>query len=69
MAPEYMKGIFSVKSDVFSFGVLLLEILTGKKNWKFINSNGDTNLLICVSYFDPLRFDLFLLLFFLSFVI
>ncbi|RWR88285.1 cysteine-rich receptor-like protein kinase 10 isoform X2 [Cinnamomum micranthum f. kanehirae] len=33
MAPEYaMDGLFSVKSDVFSFGVLLLEILSGKKN-------------------------------------
>ncbi|KAF8036463.1 hypothetical protein BT93_C2245 [Corymbia citriodora subsp. variegata] len=33
MSPEYaMKGIFSVKSDVFSFGVLLLETVTGRKN-------------------------------------
>ncbi|XP_064963200.1 receptor-like serine/threonine-protein kinase SD1-8 [Musa acuminata AAA Group] len=33
MSPEYaMDGIFSVKSDVFSFGVLLLEIVSGKKN-------------------------------------
>ncbi|XP_044481977.1 cysteine-rich receptor-like protein kinase 15 [Mangifera indica] len=33
MAPKYaMEGLFSVKSDVFSFGVLLLEILSGKKN-------------------------------------
>ncbi|GKV37385.1 hypothetical protein SLEP1_g45419 [Rubroshorea leprosula] len=33
MAPEYaMRGLFSVKSDVFSFGVLLLEIISGKKN-------------------------------------
>ncbi|MQM01566.1 hypothetical protein Taro_034323 [Colocasia esculenta] len=33
MPPEYaMKGLFSTKSDVFSFGVLLLEILSGKKN-------------------------------------
>uniref|UniRef100_A0A6N2NKX6 Uncharacterized protein n=1 Tax=Salix viminalis TaxID=40686 RepID=A0A6N2NKX6_SALVM len=33
MAPEYaMQGHFSVKSDVFSFGVLVLEIVTGKKN-------------------------------------
>lgn len=33
MAPEYaMHGHFSVKSDVFSFGVLVLEIVTGHKN-------------------------------------
>ncbi|XP_062088348.1 cysteine-rich receptor-like protein kinase 44 [Humulus lupulus] len=33
MAPEYaMHGQFSVKSDVFSFGVLLLEIISGQKN-------------------------------------
>ncbi|XP_060200267.1 G-type lectin S-receptor-like serine/threonine-protein kinase At4g27290 isoform X1 [Lycium barbarum] len=33
MAPEYaLYGLFSVKSDVFSFGLLLLEIVSGKKN-------------------------------------
>ncbi|KAJ6728728.1 CYSTEINE-RICH RECEPTOR-KINASE-LIKE PROTEIN [Salix koriyanagi] len=33
MAPEYaLQGHFSVKIDVFSFGVLVLEIVTGKKN-------------------------------------
>ncbi|XP_068489823.1 cysteine-rich receptor-like protein kinase 10 isoform X3 [Phaseolus vulgaris] len=33
MAPEYaMHGQFSVKSDVFSFGVLILEIVSGQKN-------------------------------------
>ncbi|XP_061353828.1 cysteine-rich receptor-like protein kinase 44 isoform X1 [Gastrolobium bilobum] len=33
MAPEYaMHGQFSVKSDVFSFGVLVLEIVSGQKN-------------------------------------
>ncbi|KAL6598254.1 hypothetical protein ACP70R_046419 [Stipagrostis hirtigluma subsp. patula] len=33
MAPEYSnKGIFSGKTDVFSFGSLLLEILSGKRN-------------------------------------
>ncbi|KAI5605851.1 hypothetical protein BDE02_01G380700 [Populus trichocarpa] len=32
MSPEYfMKGIFSVKSDVFSFGVLLLAIVSGRR--------------------------------------
>lgn len=33
MAPEYvMHGQFSVKSDVFSFGVLVLEIVSSQKN-------------------------------------
>lgn len=33
MAPEYViHGLFSIKSDVFSFGVLLLEVISGKKN-------------------------------------
>ncbi|XP_040868072.1 cysteine-rich receptor-like protein kinase 10 isoform X2 [Glycine max] len=33
MAPEYiMHGQFSIKSDVFSFGVLVLEIVSGQKN-------------------------------------
>uniref|UniRef100_A0A5B6ZZX9 Protein kinase domain-containing protein n=1 Tax=Davidia involucrata TaxID=16924 RepID=A0A5B6ZZX9_DAVIN len=40
MAPEYaMEGIFSVKSDVFSFGVLLLEIVSGKKNTVFYHTD------------------------------
>ncbi|KAM3749415.1 hypothetical protein ACB098_05G183300 [Castanea mollissima] len=33
IAPEYaMEGLYSVKSDVFSFGVLLLEIITRRRN-------------------------------------
>ncbi|CAL5438697.1 unnamed protein product [Camellia sinensis] len=33
MSPEYaLDGLFSVKSDVFSFGVMMLEIISGKKN-------------------------------------
>ncbi|CAH1427168.1 unnamed protein product [Lactuca virosa] len=36
MAPEYvMHGQFSVKVDVFSFGVLVLEIIRGQKNQSF----------------------------------
>lgn len=33
MAPEYaIRGVLSFKNDVFSFGVLLLEIMSGRKN-------------------------------------
>ncbi|KAL4625484.1 hypothetical protein ACB092_05G029700 [Castanea dentata] len=33
MSPEYaMRGLFSEKSDVFSFGVILLEIVSGRRN-------------------------------------
>ncbi|CAM0912899.1 unnamed protein product [Alopecurus aequalis] len=33
MAPEYIiSGNYSVKSDVFSFGIMVLEIVTGRKN-------------------------------------
>ncbi|CAI8593210.1 unnamed protein product [Vicia faba] len=40
MSPEYaMEGVFSIKSDVFSFGVLLLEIISGKKNTGFYQTN------------------------------
>ncbi|KAL3807841.1 hypothetical protein ACJIZ3_000353 [Penstemon smallii] len=40
MAPEYaMQGLFSIKSDVFSFGVLVLEIISGKKNTGFYNTD------------------------------
>ncbi|CAN4083855.1 unnamed protein product [Withania somnifera] len=46
MAPEYaMHGQFSVKSDVFSFGVLVLEILSGQKNTCFRNGESVEDLL------------------------
>ncbi|XP_047310322.1 G-type lectin S-receptor-like serine/threonine-protein kinase SD1-1 [Impatiens glandulifera] len=46
MSPEYaMSGHFSVKSDVFSFGVLMLEIISGKKNWGFNHPDHDLNLI------------------------
>ena len=50
MAPEYvMHGQFSVKSDVFSFGVLVLEILSGQKNNCFRNGENVKDLLSYVS--------------------
>ncbi|ESR65312.1 hypothetical protein CICLE_v10007451mg [Citrus x clementina] len=46
MSPEYaIDGLFSVKSDVFSFGVLVLEIICGKKNRGFNHADHDHNLL------------------------
>ncbi|KAG2536929.1 hypothetical protein PVAP13_9NG236100 [Panicum virgatum] len=46
MSPEYaMDGVFSTKSDVFSFGVLVLEIVSGKKNRGFYHNDLDLNLL------------------------
>ncbi|XVF17405.1 hypothetical protein REPUB_Repub10bG0119400 [Reevesia pubescens] len=44
MAPEYaMEGVFSIKSDVFSFGVLLLEIISGKRNNGFhLSEHGES---------------------------
>nr|KYP41494.1 Putative serine/threonine-protein kinase receptor [Cajanus cajan] len=46
MAPEYaFDGIFSTKSDVFSFGVLLLEIVSGKKNNRLFYPNDYNNLI------------------------
>ncbi|XP_060209560.1 G-type lectin S-receptor-like serine/threonine-protein kinase At4g27290 isoform X2 [Lycium barbarum] len=44
MSPEYaLDGLFSTKSDVFSFGVVILEIISGRRNTGFYNEG--TNLL------------------------
>ncbi|KAJ6848792.1 cysteine-rich receptor-like protein kinase 15 isoform X2 [Iris pallida] len=46
IAPEYARrGQFSVKSDVFSFGVLVLEIVTGRKSNTFGDSGDEHDLL------------------------
>ena len=50
MAPEYaMRGQYSVKSDVFSFGILILEIITGRRNCGSYNSDQSIDLLAIVS--------------------
>ncbi|XP_021819757.1 cysteine-rich receptor-like protein kinase 10 isoform X1 [Prunus avium] len=46
MSPEYaMHGQFSVKSDLYSFGVLLLEIISGKKNSYFFQTDAAEDLM------------------------
>ncbi|GMJ05175.1 hypothetical protein like AT4G27290 [Hibiscus trionum] len=46
MAPEYATdGLFSVKSDVFSFGIVLLEVISGRKNRGFYHANRSGNLI------------------------
>ncbi|KAI9070825.1 hypothetical protein K1719_047217 [Acacia pycnantha] len=46
MAPEYAyDGIFSIKSDVFSFGILLLETVSGMKSRGLSNPNQSLNLI------------------------
>ncbi|KAM3756097.1 hypothetical protein ACB098_02G087000 [Castanea mollissima] len=50
MAPEYIShGHYSVKSDVFSFGVIVLEIVSGKKKSWFCNSD-DVELLLSFAW-------------------
>ncbi|KAJ4718593.1 Receptor protein kinase [Melia azedarach] len=40
MSPEYaLEGLFSIKSDVFSFGVLMLEIVSSKKTTGFYQTD------------------------------
>ncbi|XP_059635567.1 G-type lectin S-receptor-like serine/threonine-protein kinase At1g11300 [Cornus florida] len=51
MSPEYaMEGRFSEKSDVFSFGILLLEIVSGRKNTSFYHDEHSLSLLGFVTW-------------------
>jgi hypothetical protein len=61
MAPEYaMAGIFSVKSDVFSFGVLLLEIISGMRNAGSQRRGNSVSLLghVSISYKDNKNYSI-----------
>ncbi|KAI6682418.1 hypothetical protein NL676_036299 [Syzygium grande] len=62
--PEYVrKGIYSVKYDVYSFGVLLLQIISGKRTSCYYGLNENLNLLEyayeqwkddkCMEFIDP----------------
>ena len=51
MAPEYAQnGDFSLKSDVFSFGVLVLEIISGQSTCNFKNVENGENIPYMLSY-------------------
>ncbi|XWS68546.1 hypothetical protein CRYUN_Cryun04dG0099400 [Craigia yunnanensis] len=46
MSPEYaLDGLFSFKSDVFSFGVVIIEIISGKRNTGFYQPEQPLSLL------------------------
>lgn len=46
MAPEYaFNGVFSTKSDVFSFGIIVLEIISGQRNRCFHDKNHGVSLI------------------------
>eukprot|EP00253_Pinus_taeda_P032571 PITA_32571 len=46
MAPEYaMHGQLSIKADVYSFGILVLELMSGRKNVDF-NLSSETEILL-----------------------
>ena len=54
MAPEYVfHGFFSVKTDVYSFGVLVLEMITGRKSYDVHNEEYSEDLLSFVSIYSP----------------
>eukprot|EP00252_Welwitschia_mirabilis_P021332 TRINITY_DN5455_c1_g1_i3.p1 TRINITY_DN5455_c1_g1~~TRINITY_DN5455_c1_g1_i3.p1 ORF type:complete len:576 (+),score=59.82 TRINITY_DN5455_c1_g1_i3:162-1730(+) len=49
MAPEYaMQGQLSAKADVYSYGVLLIEIISGKKNSEYDPAMNVQSLIGCV---------------------
>lgn len=56
ISPEYAaNGLFSIKSDIFSFGVLVLEIVSGKKNGSFAHEDHHDNLIGHVSVLNMIH--------------
>lgn len=57
VAPEYaMTGHLLVKSDVYSYGVVLLELLTGRKPVDMSQPSGQENLVTWVSGSTQINF-------------
>jgi serine/threonine protein kinase len=63
MAPEYInRGIITTKSDIFSLGVIIIEIITGQRNYPWPSSTGTSyhDFIELVSYaFQHSRWRLF----------
>lgn len=51
MSPEYHQGgYFSTKSDIYSFGMIVLEMLVGKRCYGFINTTSSGESIGFLSY-------------------
>ena len=60
MAPEYaMFGKFSIKSDVFSFGVLILEIISSQKITSLVMGRIWSTFLLCEYEYKRVEFLFF----------
>ena len=54
IAPEYaFSGLFSIKSDVFGFGIMVLEIISGKRSSGFLPQKDGRTLTGYVSVKKP----------------
>lgn len=65
LAPEYFQhGKVSDKTDVYAFGVVLLELLTGRKPIEAKTGPGEENLVLWVGSFFNIFRDVFSYLYF-----
>lgn len=50
-APEYaMSGKLTLKSDIYSFGVVMLELITGRRAYDSTKNQGEQNVVVWVSF-------------------